>query len=307
MKRTSIIILSLWCVLNVSAQNFVTHWISSPEPDSTSQIWFRQTYLSASRPVQASITVTSTGNFELFVNEYNVSTDVMMPYRVEKSDNPVSITYDVTRFLRRDTNVVAVWYAPSYPHISPRQIAVTYNGRTKTGKYFSFCSDENWTCRMADRSLTDDGGESIDGNTYPLKWNSNDIDAATWMPAKEVKTDGDEATRDLKCFYDAAKVVKVYKAKYIDAKGDSVVCDFDTSFKGRIRITLRDAKPGEIIRIGNLQYVCSGKTDEQISQKLTANDYRKIIITGDKDFNRGQIQKVEGLEIAPYCHRSYLY
>lgn len=307
MRLTAVIITLILCVQNAIADTYGTHWVSYPEPDSTSQIWFRQTYLTKACPEQASITVVSTGNFELFVNEYNVSTDVMMPYRQEKSDNPIAITYDVTRFLRSDSNTISVWYAPSYPHIDQKQISVSYYGRMEDDGYFSLSSDENWICHKADRALTGDGGERMDGGMYPLKWNANDIDAACWLPANKVGTDKWEATSDLVSFYDAEKVTKTLQPKNIEEDGDSVVCDFGLGFRGWIRITLRNAKAGETINIGGLEYVCNGKTDEQAYGKLTTKEYRELVIHGDNDFDIKQIQKIEGMEITPYHHKSYLY
>ena len=45
----------------IHAQEFDTHWISAPTPDSTSHLWFRQTYLSRQRPEVARITVKNAG------------------------------------------------------------------------------------------------------------------------------------------------------------------------------------------------------------------------------------------------------
>ena len=307
MNRIAASILSIWCALNASAQEFGTHWISYPEPDSTSQIWFRQTYLASERPAQASITVTSTGYFELFVNEYNVSTDALIPYRKETADNPISITYDVTRFLRRDSNTVAVWYAPSYPHINTRQVAISYYGRTKSGGFFSCNSDKNWICHKAHISLTNDGNELMDGEIYPLKWNANNIDYACWLSADEVVNTKSGPIKELSSFYPAQKVIKIHQPTAFEIEGDSILYDFGTTFSGWIRVTLRGTRSREIIHIGRLEYVCNGTTDEQGYSKFTTTEYRRLIICGDEHFKPEQVQKVEGIEIANSNHHSYRY
>ena len=294
-------------VLKASAQTFSTPWISYPTPDSTSQVWFRQTYPAKGHPEQASITITSTGNFDLFVNQYNVSTDVLIPYRDEATDNPIAITYDVTRFLRNGENTIAVWYAPSYPHITDRQIAVSFYGRSKYGQPFSYVSDGDWICRQSNHSITTDGNESIDANSYPLRWKSNDIDAACWLTAAPASDNQSEATTTLQSFYTGKRVSKILNPNYFDIEGDSVIYDFGTAFKGWIRVTIRNAKEGERINIGGLEYICNGNIDEQACRKFSIAECRRVIICGDEKFKLEQIQKVEGIAIESYPHASYRY
>src|SRR3712207_8225622 len=54
------------------AQTFNTHWIASPVADSTSQVWFKQTYRLPERPQKAILTVVSTGYFAVYVNKWKV-------------------------------------------------------------------------------------------------------------------------------------------------------------------------------------------------------------------------------------------
>src|SRR3712207_7748377 len=44
---------------------------------------------------------------------WNVSPDVFAPFRKPYSDEPIAISYDITHYMQADSNVVAVWYAPS--------------------------------------------------------------------------------------------------------------------------------------------------------------------------------------------------
>ena len=98
MKQTALLLMMLLSAMNGFAQEFATHWIACPDADSTSQVWFRHTYIADGAAASATITVATTGLFELYINERNVSTDVLMPCRKPFSDNPEAITFDVTRF-----------------------------------------------------------------------------------------------------------------------------------------------------------------------------------------------------------------
>ena len=299
--------LLLLVVSHAMAQEFDTHWISYPTVDSTSQIWFRHTYTTHERPVQATISIKTTGRFELFVNERNVSTDVLMPYREEMSNNVIVTEYNITRFLHSGTNTIAVWYSPSFPHINPRQISLTYNGKTKDGHYFSHISDESWLCHKANRQLLPSGGELSDNTYYPLKWNSDDIDAACWLGTVAIPNTQQEQTTVYKDFYTAYKVKHIRHHNYFDIRGDSTFYDFGTPFRGWIRVTLRNAKAGESIDIDGLKYICNGEMDEQAYRKFTLPECQRIIIWGDNHFKIKQIQDVETLEIVPYIRHAFDY
>lgn len=307
MNKIFTIFVLLLLAANAIAQDFNAHWISYPKPDSVSQIWFRQSYKSTTRPIQASITVASTGNFDLYVNEKNVSTDVLIPYRTNMSNNPIAITYDVSRFLKAGINTIAVWYSPSYPSINTRQIAVSYYGRDTNGRHFEYNSDKNWICKQANFALNYNGSESINSNYQPVKWNSQDIDLACWQSAMLAPTDNKENVTPLHVSYKATKLSKIQQPINQYSEGDSVFYAVFNPFMGNIRVTLRGAKKGETININGLEYVCSGVTDEQAYSKFTSGYYRKIAIKGDKQFNSKHISKIEALEIMPYIHNSYIY
>lgn len=304
-------LLLLFILLNLvhsaCGQGRYSHWISYPTVDSTSQIWFRHTYVTQTAPEQATITLISTGHFELFVNERNVSNDVMVPYRPTLSDQPVAITYDVSRFLRPDSNTIAVWYAPAYPHLNERQISLSYYGKMEDGQPFCHVSDGDWLCHWANRSLLPGNNERQDGQGYSLRWNSNEIDPACWLSAKEQQGDDREEILRFSSFYPAEKVSKILQGLPVPAGQDSVYYNFPATTQGWIRVTIRNAKSGERIYIGGLEYICNGKMDEQAYRKFTMTSNQQVLICGDRHFRKSQIQKVEALEIAPYFHNSYLY
>lgn len=292
---------------HVVAQEFDTHWIAYPVADSTLQVWFRRTYYMCERPTQASLGVKTTGRFELFVNERNVSTDILAPYREGMQPHPIAMEYDITRFLHVGRNTIAVWYSPAYPHIEHRQLSVTYSGRMKNGEYFTHVSDENWLCREANRTLLSAGGELLDNTYYRLKWNADEVDAACWLGAVSIANKEAEQTTVYKNVYPAYRVNRIRRQNYFDVEGDSVIYEFGTAFQGWIRVTLRHAKAGECVNIGGMEYVCRGETDEQACRKFTLPECRRIIICGDSRFRKEQIREVEGLEIVPYIHSAFSF
>ena len=307
MKRILLFLTLALTVMTAVAQEFGIHWIACPAADSTMQAWFRQTYITPQRPLRATVTVASAGNFELYVNRWNVSTDVLAPFR-ERGDRRVkAVTYDVSRYLRPDSNVIAVWYSPATTQPNRKQISVTYSGTMPNGTPFSHVSDPEWLCRPANRTITPDGGECVDGRAHNPLWNATEIETAGWVPALAVKEGRAEGYGVSASFYPAMRVARVHKPAYFDVCGDSVFYEFRNGFQGWIRITLRNAQRGEHIYINGLEYICNGNLDEQACRKFTITTCRRVLIYGDASFDRSQLYNVEGIEIAPSFHSSYQY
>ena len=306
--RSVRLLLGLWiCVLTAAAQAFGTHWIAAPQADSTAQVWFRQTYLTDRCPAQATVTVASAGNFELYVNQWNVSTDVLAPFRAPEDTCIKAVTYDVTRFLRPDSNVIAVWYAPASIRPVRRQISVTYSGTMPNGTRFSHVSNPGWLCRPANRVITPEGSERVDGREHDPSWNAIPIEAASWRPVLAVRDTVSTGYREVSSFYPAMRVTRLHRPSVVDTRADSVIYEFPEAFTGWVRVTLRNTRKGQRIRIGDLEYICNGKLDEQACRKFTLAHCRRVTITGDARFSPSQLFNVEGVEIRPSYHHSYQY
>jgi len=292
----------LACCLDSVAIPFGISWISHPRPDSLSQVWFRRTFITSGRPQRSSITIATTGYVRLYVNGRDVSTDAITPYRDGLNDDPIATTYDVTRFLRADTNTVAVWFSPSFPHLETRQIAVDFYGQYKDGSAFSYISDDSWMCRRARTTLTGDGGEHTDAPSYILRWQAGDYDPACWLNAATYDTQPEQPLTTRQAWYTGARTTVIRQQNHFDIKADSMVYDFGHAFLGMLRVTLRGARRGQHIAIGPLSYICSGEPDEQAIQRFTFTDARRIMICGDDGFNVEQIQKVEAMEVGTFMH-----
>ncbi|MBM6992510.1 MAG: alpha-L-rhamnosidase N-terminal domain-containing protein [Prevotella sp.] len=289
------------------AQTFDTPWISAPVSDSTSHLWFRQTYLPQGRAEDACITVVTTGYFKLYVNEYNVGTALYYPVREVGSDRPIATTFDVTPFLRPDTNVVAILFSPSYPHVDNRQVALSFYGHEQNGKPFSYKSDGEWLCRQANSRLKTDGGEWIDGRLHTTLWKAPSFDTALWVNVEEHKERGWGLLPVNPCDYLIRGIMKRRNYRYFDTTANGVEYEFGQGFIGWVRLTLRNARRGERIRFDNTDYVCNGELDEQACPKFVISPHRRVTITGDSYFSREQITDIEAVETADLMLVNYNY
>lgn len=181
-----------------TAGDFDCRWMSHPTPDDTSHVWFSRTIVTSEKdmPRAAYIRVATTGRFVLYVNGRNVSTALFTPDR-QKGDTAVAaIAYDVQRFLRTDTNTIALLYCPSMR--THRQVSVCFYGIAADSSHFavsgtdrpSFALNGNagWLCRHADTWQTHDGGEAMNRNLYPYRWTDANQPLAMWQAVEETAT-----------------------------------------------------------------------------------------------------------------------
>jgi hypothetical protein len=295
-------------LLPAGAQDFALRWIGCPDAGEGRHVLFRQTYLTDTLPAQALLTVATTGWVKVYVNQCNVGTGAFYPYRTEADARPHAVTLDVTPYLRADTNVVAVMYAPAWPHRESRQVAVSLFGRRADGSRFSYTTDSSWVCRLAPSGwLADGSGEWKDGARHDPAWNAATYAVALWAPATEAAGPADSLGVVDRFGYAAWRVAHVRGMRYFDLLGDSVAYEFGQGFIGRLRLTLRSASPGECLTYGSNVYFCSGEMDEQATPEFLVSPLRRVVVSGDSRFRRDQIVNIEAVEMAPATFSSDSY
>ena len=324
--------------------DFDCRWMSHPAPDDTSHVWFSRTIVTDAKdmPRAAYIRVATTGRFVLYVNGRNVSTALFTPDR-QKGDTAVAaIAYDVQRFLRTDTNTIALLYCPSMR--TRRQVSVCFYGIAADSSHFAVSGTDRpcfalngnagWLCRHADTWQTHDGGEAMNRNLYPYRWTDANQPLALWQAVKETSTShhlntttphhlntttpqhlntttphhlntiNTLSSEDI-CGYsplrinplvdNAARISRIYTPLLTEQSGDTLTVHLVPNRRHLIRVTLRGCRRGERIRIGNLQYVCTGEMDEQAFTRFSPTDQNTVTISGDRHFCCEHVQEVESI------------
>lgn len=325
--------------------DFDCRWMSHPTPDDTSHVWFSRTIVTSAKdmPRAAYIRVATTGRFVLYVNGRNVSTALFTPDRQNGDTAVASIAYDVQRFLRTDTNTIALLYCPSMR--TRRQVSVCFYGIAADSSHFAVSGTDRpcfalngnagWLCRHADTWQTHDGGEAMNRNLYPYRWTDANQPLALWLAVEETATHLNTtipqhistpqhnntttphistshhlttintlSSEDI-CGYNplrinplvdnAARISRIYTPLLTEQSGDTLTVHLVPNRRHLIRVTLRGCRRGERIRIGNLQYVCTGEMDEQAFTRFSPTDQNTVTISGDRHFCCEQVQEVESI------------
>lgn len=309
-----------------TAGDFGCRWMSHPAPDDTSHVWFRRTFVTEEQdmPRTAYIHVATTGRFVLYVNGRNVSTALFTPDRTPNDTTVMAISYDVRRFLRPDSNAIALLYCPSTR--TRRQVSVSFYGIAADSSHFATNDTDGWLCRHADTWQTHDGGEAMNRNTYPYRWTDTDQPLALWQAVEQISTSqhlnlsppqhhnitppqhnttstpisaedicGYSPVRINPLVDNAAHMRRIYTPLFTKQSADTLTVHLVPNERHLIRVTLRGCRRGEHISIGNLHYVCTGEIDEQAFARFTPTSSNTIIITGDSHFRSEQVQEVESI------------
>lgn len=310
LRLIHILILFAASLATATAGDFGCRWMSHPAPDDTSHVWFRHTLVIEEQdmPRTAYIHVATTGRFVLYVNGRNVSTALFTPDRTPNDTTVMAISYDVRRFLRPDSNTIALLYCPSTR--TRRQVSVSFYGIAADSSHFATNDTDGWLCRHADTWQTHDGGEAMNRNTYPYRWTDTDQPLALWQAVEQISTSQHLNTstpisaEDI-CGYspvrinplvdNAAHMRRIYTPLFTEQSADTLTVHLVPNERHLIRITLRGCRRGERINIGNLHYVCTGEIDEQAFARFTPTSSNTIIITGDSHFRSEQVQEVESI------------
>lgn len=309
-----------------TAGDFGCRWMSHPAPDDTSHVWFRRTLVIEEQdmPRTAYIHVATTGRFVLYVNGRNVSTALFTPDRTPNDTTVMAISYDVRRFLRPDSNTIALLYCPSTR--TRRQVSVSFYGIAADSSHFATNDTDGWLCRHADTWQTHDGGEAMNRNTYPYRWTDTDQPLVLWQAVEQISTSqhlnlstpqhhnttppqhhntlpllsaedicGYSPVRINPLVDNAAHMRRIYAPLFTEQSTDTLTVHLVPNERHLIRVTLRGCQRGERISIGNLHYVCTGEIDEQAFARFTPTSSNTIIITGDSHFRSEQVQEVESI------------
>jgi hypothetical protein len=300
------ILLFISSASSICAKSWDMPWIECKEAGDNSQIWYRKQYTFPNIPAHACISIASTGKYILYINERNVSRDVLTSC---VDSNKIGIyTYEVARFLKTGRNTIAVWYSPEMGNKGYREdIAVRFYGQYPDDDLFSFASDSTWLCKESNASIDDNGNEIIDGPNYINYWKSDDCSFLDWQLASCTHNQSQIEYSEIAPIHKSEHISHIYDYKLFIDQGDSIICDFGESFSGWVRLTLRNMKKGDIIDVNGLKYTCTGLMDEQACRRFTKSNIEQILITGPEDFGVDKIMKIEGIKIDSYIHYNYIH
>lgn len=289
-------------------------WIVHPCAEGGEQIWFCRSFSGEGRTVVGQIEMAVGGGAVLYVNGYNVTTDVPIPvsgvWRPSSAGEETTVVvkrYDVTRYLRPDTNVVAVWCAPEARlSLVFSGLRVTHGGRR--AEPFAHTTDATWLCRTCGSCISPDGREMVDGRETQEELRTGRLEVIKWQNAREIAPTLEHGKMmAVVPQRSSVRVGHVYDCCLTEADAGRLTYSCGRGFRGRIRVTLRGMRRGDLLDIGGMGYVCSGESDEQAVMRFTEYVGDSIIVSGGTALTPDKVQSVEAICLEEYFNSSWMY
>lgn len=290
------------------------NWIAHPCAEGSEQIWFCRSFSGEGRTVAGQIEMAVGGGAVLYVNGYNVTADVPIPVSgvwrplaAGEEATVVAARYDVTRYLRPDTNVVAVWCAPEARlSLVFSGLRVTHGGRR--AEPFVHTTDATWLCRTCGSRISPDGRERVDGRETQEELRTASLEVIKWLNAREIAPILERGKiMEVVPLRSAVRVGHVDDCCLTEVAAGRLTYSCGRGFRGRIRVTLRGMRRGDLLDIGGMGYVCSGESDEQAIMRFTEYVGDSVIVSGGPDLTPDNVQSVEAISLEEYFNSSWMY
>lgn len=298
-------VLAFCGIIAATAQEWNRHWIHHPRATKGEQVWFRRTLHIDEKPLTARITAACDGRMIVYVNGYNVSTDVFAPCGRWGTDTIQAVNYEVARFLRKGPNVVAVWAAPRSD--SRKQLSLTLmTGNGECGPQVRN-TDGNWLCRTNGCVTDADGNEIVDGSGYSDDWNKPYTDTMQWLTAEETTNCEPSVIVETPPIHYEARIVRISNGQPYNGDNSPTAFPNDRAAQKMTRITLRGMARGDTLSVSGLTYICSGQTDEQACRRFTTDTTDCVTISSNRDLTNENVTNIETLYIEPRLKKSWMY
>jgi len=266
-------------------------WIGLPRPAGVPEgtplpfPWLRRTFTLEEKPARAMAYVNALGYYELYVNGRKVDDTVLAPAVVDYSKRNWYLTHDISSYLVKGANVVALWlgrgwYVKGHP-------GVVYDGplvRAQLhmllpgGKTMEVATDGSWKAQASPitplgkgTAFGDYGGERFDARQDLAEWNAVGLDDANWEAAAVL--DPPRVTTSAQ-IVEPNRILETIRAVKIDKTSSGWLIDMGKNFTGWLELRLpANVAAGKNLRIeyadnpptGN-RYMTYNQRDEYVTR-----------------------------------------
>ncbi|ANH81203.1 hypothetical protein A8C56_09600 [Niabella ginsenosidivorans] len=317
-------------------QQWLGTWIKHPSAPKESHIWFRKNFVlpNEKMPGHFFAYVASIGYHELYVNGQKADNRVLAPAISRLDKRVFYVTYDISRFLKKGQNAIAIYYGPGWSRNNYFAKRTSQAIRVQVyGNQFSLFSDTTWLCKESYSKnsgrfdFMDMGGELVDGRAYTDQWMLPDVDTSNWQHVVNYPP-GDSVTLSAQ-MTDPSEIIDTIAAKtisrIIDPERHDTIYRVDmgkeftgflqAGFKGlrggdtvAIMVSMRDTNPrlvGATYGIGNKvieeqkqqqRYIAAGRGGEIFRNRFNFFGGRYIHFRGLRQ--APHLKDIQGLEVS---------
>ena len=305
-----------WSMGLLDPDDWKAKWITHPAPKRLSHPWLRRTFDLKDNVERAVIHMNTASYYELHINGKKVSPYVLTP-GISKIDKRFLInSYDVTSYLVKGKNCIAVWMGPGWHQ--PRNgnkynapiIRAQLNIESPSGLNV-IGTDSHWRVRescikqMGDWHWNQFGGEHFDAREFVADWDQSDMNDSQWLSAREIAAPN--VVHSWQACESARLSTPIKPTKIFQLKSSNWVVDFGRPLTGWLRLHMHDLKSGQQVKIvysdindndnerklahftdsdgfqsfnQNDLFISAGKGTETFCSKFNYHSFRYAIISG---------------------------
>jgi alpha-L-rhamnosidase len=318
------------------AQDWQGKWIYKADNKKENHLWFRKSFELDKVPDNVFAYVASSGYHELYINGAKADDRVLAPAVSRIDKRVLYVTYDISKFLRKGKNVIALAYGAGWS----MNDYFEYYGQTKQAirvqvygedESLSLSSDSTWLCSESYSRNTgrfdfmDMGGELVDGRKYTDQWAKVDFDDSKWEYVSELKDYNPTLSAQMTDFSRTLpppltppsekleRVGEVYRVDmgkeftgFLEAKfdglnaGDTVVIQISMRDSSSVYVQATDTVGNQIIEEQKQRhiYIARGENGETFRNRFNFFAGRYIHFKCKMQNAKWKIREVKGLAIS---------
>lgn len=254
--------------------SWISYTVDTDRTNSVSSVCYRTTFdLAESAKNTVIAEIATPGFFELYINGNKVGKDKLSPAVVDRSSRIFYVCYDVTSFLRKGKNSIAVsigrgWYGPgTIPFSFRATVPQNEKNIVITSSYLWKASKSKYTT-TGTWKWANFGGEVLD-NTFELgDWTSVHFDDSKWdfaqsviNPAAKVQAQNCELNH----------VTDSYSPKVTKLADKLYELDFGVNITGFAKLQLKGNR-GDTLRL----YYADRKWNSPVKDSSPAGDIKGV-------------------------------
>jgi len=243
----------------LNSKDWKGEWIHKGDQEMTDHNWFRKNFTASVLPTSGIVYVGSFGYHELYVNGEKVTDNVMNPVSSFMKKRIPYLTYDISDYLKKGDNVVAIWHAAGWarwkrvkeyknpPFVFKAQLEIEVDG-----KMLSVGTDESWKCKASHSEYAGEwdilkfGGERIDARRLELDWNRAEYDDSGWA-SSSVWKDPVPAQLSAQMVEPQVRYRTIAPKSVIPNKNGTFLIDMGENYTGQFEINLRGGSEGDLV------------------------------------------------------------
>ena len=294
---------AMWTMGLLKPEDFTAKWITHPDPKQLSHPWLRRTFEVKEGVERAVISINTSSYYELHINGRKVGPYVLEPGITQVNKRFVVNAYDVTSFLVKGTNTIALWMGPGWhqprngntynaPILRAQLNVVSPSGPMVIGTDASWRVMDSCVSQIGSWSWNNFGGERFDARQFIENWNQIGLDDSKWAQAREIPApavthswQGCESAR----LSEPVKPVEIRRLQ-----NGKWVIDFGRPQTGWLRLTMHDLKAGQEVQINYADI-----DDNRNARKLAF----EVNTDGFQDFKQKDVFISAGKDAETFCSR----